>query len=116
MALLTKKDIFKVNDLPQETVAVEEWGGEVIVRGLTAKGRDEFEQLMYDQLENRTTDSVRTQLIIRCCVDENGDLLFGENDVKRLQSKSGVAVNRVFKVAQRLSGLTAKDVEEISKN
>jgi hypothetical protein len=36
--------------------------------------------------------------------------------VEALGKKSAAALNRVFEVAQRLSGITDDDVEELAKN
>ena len=37
-------------------------------------------------------------------------------DVKALGKKSSLALNRVFEVAQRLNGLTERDMEELAGN
>jgi len=41
--------------------------------------------------------------------------LFTDADVKALGMKSAVALQRVFDVAQRLSGITSDDVDELAK-
>ena len=40
---LSRDDILKAEDLTTEEVDVPEWGGTVLVRGLTGRERDEFE-------------------------------------------------------------------------
>ena len=116
MTLLTKKDILQAKDFQEETVKVPEWGGEIRVRGLTATERDSFEHELFDQADSPGMKIVRSSLCARCIIDEKGDRLFSDADIKALGNKSAVALNRVFQVAQKLSGLRKEDVEELAKN
>jgi hypothetical protein len=99
-------------------VEVPEWGGSVIVKGMTGQQRDSFEEAITAQ---RGKDYVvnfrnfRSKLIVRCVVDENGVQLFGPTDVEALGKKSAAALQRVFKVAQKLSGLGDDEVEELTR-
>lgn len=116
MALLTKKDILQADDLKEEVVEVPEWGGQVKVRGLSATDRDSFENEMFEQASSPGMKIVRASLCARCIVDEKGKRLFSDSEIKALGEKSALALNRVFKVAQTLSGLRKEDVEEMAKN
>jgi hypothetical protein len=51
------------------------------------------------------------KLLSRCLVDENGDRLFSDKDIKALSAKSGAVLDRLGDVAMRLSGLRKEDVE-----
>jgi len=120
MALLTREMILAMEDLPRESVAVMDWdGGEVLVQGLTAAQRDKFEA---DSMTQQGKDfklnmrNIRARLVTLCVVDENGQRIFSDSDVHALGQKSARALARVFEVAQRLSGLTNEDVEELAKN
>ncbi len=127
--ILTRAEILAADDLPRELVEVPEWGGSVYVRGLTAMERSEFENLMLG-LENRRikvgkSDDVTIQMDMRvlrvrlsalCMVDEKGNRLFGDDEVEALGRKSADALNRIFVVAQRLSGMTSDDVEDAAGN
>jgi hypothetical protein len=119
MALLSKDQIFNVNDIPVEDVSVPEWGGEVRVRGLTGTERDRFES---DSLMNRkgsqevNLKNLRARLIVACAIDESGQPLFTLGDVMRLGQMSARALTRVFAVAQRLSGMDDEDLNELTGN
>jgi len=119
MKLLSRDDILGAQDLPSEDVDVPEWGGCVRVRGLTGAERDAFEAEIV-QMRGRDTHvnlrNVRAKLVARSIVDEDGKRIFGDADVHALGKKSAVALQRVFEVAQRLSGLTGEDMEELAKN
>lgn len=119
MAVLNRDAILQANDLPTERVEVPEWDGEVIVRGLTAAERDQFEQSI---VETRGKDTrvnlrnIRAKLVALTVVDEEGNRIFRDEDVELLGRKSATAINRIFEVAQRLSGLRPEDVDELAGN
>jgi hypothetical protein len=113
MALLKREEILKAEDLPTETVKIPEWGGDVLVRGLTGAEREKLEgQITKDSEE----DAIRARLVSMVCLGEDGKPLFTEADVAALKDKSAVALSRVFAVAQRLSGLGMAAAEDLRKN
>lgn len=119
MSYLTRASILEAPDLRYEDVEVPEWGGMVRVRGLTGADRDAFESSVVQQNGRKasvSTQNIRAKLVARAIVNERDDRVFSDADVEALGAKSAQALDRVFAVAQRLSGLTAADVEELSKN
>jgi hypothetical protein len=113
--MLSKSDILECKDIESEVVKVPEWGGEVMVYGLTAGEKDEFESgLVSDQKVN--LKDATAKLCALCIRDKDGKRIFMPHDITSLSNKSGRALNRVYKVAERLSGLGKGDVEEIVKN
>lgn len=117
--LLGREAILKADDLPTEDISVPEWGGTVRVRGLSGKGRDEYWASMTVQRGNRQTLDVANataKLVARCVVGEDGEPLFTQNDVHALGERSGAALNRVFEVASRLSGISDEDMDEAGKS
>jgi hypothetical protein len=119
MPVLTRDQILNAQDLPTENVPVPEWGGDVMVRGLTGAERDAYEASMVTQVGNQAKmnmANMRAKLVAMCIVDDNGKRIFSQADAEALGKKSGAALQRVFEVAQKLSGLTTKDVEEAEKN
>ena len=59
MAILGKKAILAAQDIPTEPVAVPEWGGEVLVRGLSGADRDAFEASVVEQKGKKTEYNLR---------------------------------------------------------
>jgi len=124
--LLSREEILQAQDLPIEEVEVPEWGGSVLVRGLTGAERDAFEQSIMppDQMNGKKKGkrvkpdlrNFRAKLVSLCVVDEQGNRLFKSEDVEVLGKKLGVALQRVFEVAQRLSGLDEETEEEFEGN
>lgn len=111
--LLTKEQILSAQDLPTEDVSVPEWGGSVRVRGMTGSERDAWELL---QLDEKKPADIRATLVAFTLVDEKGALLFTPAEISALGKKSAKALQRVFRVAQKLSRITEADVKELEKN
>jgi hypothetical protein len=122
MALLSKDQIWQANDITFEDVPVPEWSppgqvGHVRLRGLMGNERDEFEAKSLKKVKGGQREveikNLRARLIAACAISEDGSPLFTAGDVMRLSQKSAVPLERLFKVAQRLSGLSDDDVEEL---
>ncbi len=120
MTYLTREMILQANDIRREDVDIPEWGGKVCVRGMTGSERDAFEEMI---LAGRGKDAkvnlrnIRAKLVAQTVIDpETGQYLFTDDDIKALGKKSAKALARVYDVAQRLSGITDKDAEELAGN
>ncbi|MFD8556622.1 hypothetical protein ACFV1N_04925 [Streptosporangium canum] len=109
---LTRDAILGVDDRQFDDVAVPEWGGTVRVRGLQGNERDRWETTLLDK-KQQIRENPRAKLVQMCIIDERGQLLFSKEDIAALGRKSAAALARVFEVAQRLSGLTDEDMEEL---
>ncbi|KOG22002.1 hypothetical protein [Streptomyces viridochromogenes] len=122
MAILSADDILNADDLKSEPVEVPEWGGTVLVQGMSGTARDRFEAaMMKDNMsgvsKDKALDNYRARLAAACIVGEDGKRLFqGDAVVRRLGEKSAQALTRVAEVASRLSGLTDADVQELTGN
>jgi hypothetical protein len=115
MALLTRDQILAADDISKETVKVPEWGGEVIIAGMNAAARDAWEQTLIGDEKHRM-ENIAARLVSYCAVDDKGNRLFTDADVKALGAKSSRALARCVKAAQRLNGLTGADLEDLAKN
>lgn len=119
MGLLGREQILAADDVATEEVAVPEWGGSVMVRGLTGRQRDEFEAALIERRGKKSvpnTDNIRAKLVARCVVDEAGHRTFTDADAGLLGDRSGAALDRVYEVAARLSGIGDDDLEELTED
>ena len=113
--MLSKEQILAAKDCKTETVDIPMWEGSVVVRGLSARDRDEYEESLIKG-KKRNMSNARAKLFVKCVIDDSGDLMFNDRDVTPLGAKSAAALDLVFGVALRLSGMNATDVEELEKN
>jgi hypothetical protein len=119
MKTLGRSEILGAQDLARELVPCPEWGGAVWVRTMTAAERDEWEaSRLHGEGRRRdvSLENMRASLVAACAVDEHGNRLFDDADVEALGAKSARALDRLFQVAQRLNGVTAEDLDEITKH
>lgn len=116
---LNRDAILKSSAFPAEDVDVPEWGGTVRVQALSGAQRDAYEGSMVDQRgkdRKLNMDNIRAKLVSLSVVDEKGARVFTSADVAALGAMNAAPLDRVFAVAQRLSGLTKGDVEELAGN
>lgn len=130
---LSREQILKAKDLSYQEVEVPEWGGRVRVRELTGGERQEFDATIASIRQDLSVggrkdgqqrqmkvevhaDRVRVKLCALTMVDEKGERLFqNEDQVRDLAKKSARALERVYEVSARLSGLSEEAVEEAGK-
>jgi hypothetical protein len=116
---LNRDQILEASDLKTETVEVPEWGGDVIVARMSGAARDAWESGLIIRDGKKVTpnmENMRARLVAATVVDEAGNALFTEKDVAALGRKSGAALDRICKVAQRINGLTDKELEDAKGN
>jgi hypothetical protein len=117
--LLGKDAILAADDIQTQRVEVPEWGGDVMVRGLTGQQRDAWEAGLSVRRGKQLVPDMRNfraRLVVMCVVDETGAEVFGLGDVDALSGKSGAALDRIYDVAARLSGISENDVEDLTGN
>jgi len=117
MAYLSREEILQADDIKRDTVDTPEWGGSVLVRGLNA------EQYLDMGFDLRTDDdtlnpekvkAMMPTIVSMGVIDEDGEPLFTEADIKPLAKKSFGPVNRISTRILELSGL--RTGEEDAKN
>jgi hypothetical protein len=115
--VLTAEDILNADDIQLERVPVPEWGGDVFVKATNGK---EFSGLQAQIIERKgnnqrvNLENIQAKLVAICVCDESGKRLFNQKQVDLLAGKSSAALQRVFKVAQRLSGLGDDEIEGLT--
>lgn len=113
---LNRETILNANDIKTEEVNVPEWGGAVLVKSLTGAEKDRYEQSIYSVKDGANYNNIRSKLVALCICDEELKPVFQSADIDALGQKSAAALDRVFQAAQKLSALSASDVEELEKN
>jgi hypothetical protein len=120
-------DILETDDVVIEPVPVPEWGGRtVLVRGLSGTERDDWEasirkirpsltkkgeqEIVLDQA------NARAKLLVKCIVTREGERVFTDKQAPALGRKNGKALDRLYDVASRLSGLSDEEEQVIEGN
>lgn len=111
--LLNKEQIFASQDVKTETVSMPEWGGEVTIKAMSIGDQIEFERL---NKKSKDTSNIVCNTLMYCCIDEKGERLFTEEDLKHLEKKSFRAIEKLFKACLELNALSADSLEKEAKN
>lgn len=116
--VLTREAILARRNSGVERVYVERWKGHVCLRVMSGEDRDAFEQFCTDA---RTAGRLQVRgilamLLVRTICDESGQRVFTDEDVDAVNQLDAAVVCELFERAQRLSGLTDDDVEELAGN
>ena len=114
--VLSKEQILQADDLKRESVDTPEWDGVVLLRELRGRERDAFEEGSLDSKRNVSMANMRARLVAMSAIDEEGERLFTAKEATELGDKSATALNRLFEVCCRLSGITESDVDKLEKN
>lgn len=121
LKLLNADEILGKDDSQHEDVDVPEWGGTVRVRSLTADERDAFDESITKlsgngkgQTREIVMKGIRAKLVARSLIDDKGVRLFTDAQVETLGKKNATVLDRLFAIAQRLSGLSKDDVEKLA--
>ena len=139
MGVLTKQEILLQDDLKKEELYIPEWKASVLISELSADARDEFEQFMVEerekvrpkqigqvkgqgkkqdkpQVKKKEYAHIRAALAAYTLVDEKGERLFSTQDIMDLGKKSGMALDRIFDVANKLNKIYGQEREDVEKN
>jgi hypothetical protein len=121
MGLLSREQILKAKDRTYQDVKCPEWGGVVRIQSLSGLERDIFEESILGQKNKDGSREVivknlRAKLVALSAIDKDGNLIFSLDDVMVLGDKNAAPLDRLFSMAQKLSGISKDDVEELTKN
>ena len=110
--------ILDLPDLTSEEVEVPEWGFRLRVRSLTGTERDAFEaSLLQTRGKDREINlrNMRAKLVAQSVRKADDSRVFSDAQVEALGRKNAAALQRVFRAAQKLSGLAEDEVEELTR-
>lgn len=107
--------------LQMSSVEVKEWKSTIHVREMSAEEKDDFETkiVTYDADGNRTIykDLNYRAMLVRCTVcDEDGNLLFTDDDVPMLAKQSARVLDKIITKASKLNKMSEEDKKELTKN
>jgi hypothetical protein len=112
---LSRDAILAADDIKTVPVDVPEWGGTVLIKGMTGTARDEFEATNRRNGEQNLTN-IRARFLVRCIVNETGTRIFADQDAAALGKKSSAAIDRLWDIAADMNGTSDKATGAIEGN
>lgn len=110
--MLDRNSILNANDARTERIPVPEWDGEVCIRAMSGRQRDQFEQ----RARGQDLTNIRAFVVCLCACDESGKRLFTDSDVEALGDKNAAALDKIFWAALKLNRIGSGDIDELKKN
>jgi hypothetical protein len=102
-----------------ERVEIDGLDAPIFVRGLSARERDAFEASCMagkGKARGLNMDNVRARLLVRSICDANGERVFADHEADALGAVPAAVIDRLFTIAQQLSGLSPTDVDDLAGN
>jgi hypothetical protein len=118
---LSRDKLLAPLQVKREKVELPEFGeGEfVFVHGMTAREKNAHDSSLMNAkwtgVDRVKVATSKERMIVKCVRDETGQPIFQPDDVEAISQWPADVANRVFDVANRLSG-GATDVEAAAKN
>lgn len=122
--MLNREQILGAKDRAQQTIPIEEWGGEVIITALSVRDRSLVlgEWARLGNVQREGGDSVGAMLAIKLrlvalsITDADGVPLFSDDDIAELATKSDGPIGVISDAAIRLNKFFTKATEDVAKN
>ncbi len=114
---VSREEIDKASDIETKDGEIKEWGGFVRLKSLTSAERDAFtKSIMVGKGRDKDVNlqNFRAKFVSLCLVDEAGQRLFNKHE--DLGKKSSLVIERLFREASEMSGLTDEQFQEAIKN
>jgi hypothetical protein len=113
-----REKILNSNDEQTELVTISQWGVDILVKSMSGKERA---SLMNQCLNQKTgvmdMEKLYGLLVISTAHDPGTEeRIFQLADLEALNGKNGAAMEKIAKVASRLSGLEEGQIDEAVKN
>lgn len=120
MATITREQILDAArhaKIDRDKLVVPELGGEIYVRGMSGKERDEFEEGLRIRRGRRTGQmdlrNFRAKLAARVIVNEAGERLLNDEDSLIFGKLQSGVLDRIIARCTELSGTSDEDIDEL---
>jgi len=116
MKLLNKEQILTAK-LKTKKVDVPEWGGTVLIREPDGLERADFELLSTKAgTDDNIIREIRGFCAAKCLIDEKGNRLFNDDEIKSLNKTSANALDRIIDAYRNMALIDNDDIEQAAKN
>jgi len=119
---IDRESLLKPLPVKRERVDLPEFGADafVMVHGLNAKEKNAHDSSMMNRkftgIDIAKAKTQKQRLVIRCIRDDAGNPILTEADIDAVGEWPADVLNRVFDVANRLSGGATDSLEGAAKN
>lgn len=119
MSLLTKEQLLEKRTRKTVEVEIPELDGSVKIRALRSKEITSWQTSMMDKHGNpdvKRLKESRERLVMLSVVDDNGNLVFGRDDLEALNNLENSIIDRIAVAAHDLNGIEGTEFEQAVGN
>lgn len=113
--LLTRETMLSAKDLKLKKIRVDEWGGDIYLRTITARERDLFEASLLNG-NKLNARNIRARLLVLCVCDDKGKRIFTNADADALGEHSAAVIDPIFNECRKLNRFSQADIKSLEKN
>lgn len=113
---LSREQILAAQDLPIKTVPMPAWGGEVLVRKLSASERVRWTAKYEGEVKGERAVKFLCELLVMSLCDEAGKSIMDEADVAALAEKDFNALDSLSAIALEMNGISKDAIADAKKN
>lgn len=115
--ILGRHDIDAASDKQATAIPVPEWGGEVLIRPISALERETWEnEVLRRQKAGEPCNTLRAELVAIALVDDTGKPLYTREEAILLATRDAGPIDRIFEYIRARAGISDQDVRELEKN
>jgi len=133
MALLNRNQILEAKDIKTKVIPVPEWGGDIMIKQLSAKEYNDItmnmvnirkmaakqlslkknsDENLEDAINELAIKNQKILLIIKSVVDENMKPLFSEADMELLYQKNTNVIDRIIAEIEDFNSVSTEDTKK----
>ena len=114
--ILTRDEILECGAKRKtKSVTVPEWGGDVLIREITAGEYDLLQTITADALEGKIDRTkIRANWVVAFLSDEDGGRLLKDSEIAKVSEMGAKAIDRIYEVGQLFNALD--ESEDLEKN
>lgn len=113
MALINKEQFLQNTACEHKDVHIEELGGEIRIKAMSIADQIKFEE---ESANTKNQNELIFQLILNCCIDENGEKLFEQEDLEIIKERSAPVVIKLFQEILKVNKLDEEEIDKLAKN
>ena len=133
MALLNRNQILEAKDIKTKVIPVPEWGGDIMIKQLSAKEYNDItmnmvnirkmaakqlskkknsDENLEDAINELAIKNQKILLIIKSIVDENMKPLFTEADLELLYQKNTNVIDKIIAEIEEFNAVSTEDAKK----
>ena len=114
--ILTRDEILEIGvSRKTQSLAVPEWGGEVLLREISAGEYDKLQVVTQHALDNKEGNTqIRGLWVAAFLANEDGSRLFKDSEINKIAAMGAKAIDRIYEAGQLFNALD--EAEDLEKN